>query len=99
MTEVIEPYGPVKGTVGFFVGCMYNLRLPKTALDALEVLRRNGIRVIIPHEQICCGSPLIRTGQPEYLETLQAKNIGAFTPVRDRYGNDHMCRLRVNPKT
>jgi fumarate reductase (CoM/CoB) subunit B len=77
--EVIEPYGPVKGTVGFFVGCLYNLRLPKTALDALEVLRRNGIRVIIPHEQICCGSPLIRTGQPEYLETLQAKNIGAFT--------------------
>ena len=79
LPKVIEPYGPVKGTVGFFVGCMYNLRLPKTALDAIEVLRRNGIRVLIPHEQICCGSPLIRTGQPEYLETLQEKNIGAFT--------------------
>jgi fumarate reductase (CoM/CoB) subunit B len=77
--EVIEPYGPVKGTVGFFVGCMYNMRLPRTALDALEVLKRNGVRVIIPHEQICCGSPLIRTGQPEYLDTLQRRNIDAFT--------------------
>jgi fumarate reductase (CoM/CoB) subunit B len=76
--EVIEPYGPVQGTVGFFTGCLYNMRLPKTALDAIEVLRRNGIRVIIPHEQICCGSPLIRTGQPEYLKTLQEKNIAAF---------------------
>jgi len=77
--EVIEPAGPVKATVGFFVGCMYNLRLPKTALDAIEVLKRNGVRVIIPHEQVCCGSPLIRTGQLEYLPTLQGKNIECFT--------------------
>ncbi|OPY36251.1 MAG: CoB--CoM heterodisulfide reductase iron-sulfur subunit D [Methanoregula sp. PtaU1.Bin051] len=76
--EVIEPYGPVKATVGFFVGCMYNMRLPQTALDAIEVLRRNGIRIVIPHEQICCGSPLIRTGQLDYLDTLKRRNIEAF---------------------
>jgi fumarate reductase (CoM/CoB) subunit B len=75
---VIEPYGEVKGTVGFFVGCMYNLRLPQTALDAMEVLRRNGIRVIIPKEQVCCGSPLIRTGQIDFLATLKSRNINAF---------------------
>lgn len=76
--EVLEPYGEVKGTVGFFVGCMYNNRLPRTALDAMEVLRRNGIRVIIPREQVCCGSPLIRTGQIDYLNTLKRRNIDAF---------------------
>lgn len=76
--EVIEPYGPVRGTVGFFVGCMYNLRLPLTALDAVEVLRRNGIRIMIPREQVCCGSPLIRTGQLDYLDTLKRRNIDAF---------------------
>lgn len=76
--EVIEPTGPVKATVGFFVGCMYNMRLPKTALDAIEVLRRNGIRVIIPNEQVCCGSPLIRTGQLAFLDTLKKRNIDAF---------------------
>ncbi len=80
-TEVMEPYGPVKKSVGFFVGCMYNLRLPKTALDAIEVLRRNGVRVIIPRDQICCGSPLIRTGQTEYVDTLKARNIAAFTAL------------------
>jgi len=48
-------------------------------LDAIEVLRRNGIRVIIPHEQVCCGSPLIRTGQLQFLDHLQRRNIQAFT--------------------
>jgi fumarate reductase (CoM/CoB) subunit B len=76
--EILEPYDEVRGTVGFFVGCMYNMRLPQTALDAMEVLRRNGIRVIIPKEQICCGSPLIRTGQTGFLKTLQQRNIEAF---------------------
>ena len=76
--EVLEPSGPVKATVGFFVGCMYNMRLPRTALDAMEVLRRNGIRVVIPKEQVCCGSPLIRTGQIDFLDTLKSRNINAF---------------------
>ena len=77
---VIEPYSPVRGEVAFFVGCMYSMRLPETALDAIEVLRRNGIRVIIPGEQVCCGSPLIRTGQLEDLARLQAVNRETFAP-------------------
>jgi len=76
--EVLEPCGELKGTVGFFVGCMYNQRLPQHALDAMEVLRRNGFRVIIPREQVCCGSPLIRTGQVDFLETLKRRNIDAY---------------------
>jgi fumarate reductase (CoM/CoB) subunit B len=76
--EVLEPYGPVKATVGFFVGCMYNMRQVQSALDAMEVLRRNGIRIIIPKEQVCCGSPLIRTGQLEFLDSLKTRNIDAF---------------------
>lgn len=78
VSEVLEPYGPVRATVGFFVGCMYNLRQQQSALDAMEVLRRNGVRVIIPREQVCCGSPLIRTGQPDFVDTLKKRNIDTF---------------------
>jgi fumarate reductase (CoM/CoB) subunit B len=77
--EVIEPEGEPRATAGFFVGCMYDFRLSQHALDAMEVLRRNGIRVIIPHEQVCCGSPLIRTGQLDFLDHLKQRNIEAFT--------------------
>jgi len=79
---IIEPDGPVKATVGFFVGCMYNLRQQQSALDAMEILKRNGIRVIIPRDQVCCGSPLIRTGQLDYVETLKKRNIDAFRTRR-----------------
>lgn len=76
---VVEPEGPVRATVGFFVGCMYNLRQQQSAHDAMEVLKRNGIRVIIPHDQVCCGSPLIRTGQLAFVDELRRRNIEAFT--------------------
>jgi fumarate reductase (CoM/CoB) subunit B len=77
--DVIEPAGPVKATVGLFIGCVYNLRQQQSALDAMEVLKRNGIRVIIPKEQVCCGSPLIRTGQLAYIDELKRRNIETFT--------------------
>ena len=64
--------------MGFFSGCMFNARLPERALDMLEVMRNAGIRVIIPKEQVCCGSPLIRTGQTSFLDELKEKNIRAF---------------------
>ncbi len=76
--DVIEPAGPVRATVGFFVGCMFNARVIQPALDAMEVLRRNGIRVVIPKTQVCCGSPLIRTGFTGFIPELQQRNIAAF---------------------
>jgi len=76
--EVIEPYGEVKREVGFFSGCMFNARLPERAMDLLEVMRHAGIRVIIPKEQVCCGSPLIRTGQTAFIDELKERNIKAF---------------------
>ncbi|PKL59030.1 MAG: succinate dehydrogenase, partial [Methanomicrobiales archaeon HGW-Methanomicrobiales-4] len=77
--EVIEPFGQVMGEVGFFVGCMFNGRLPERAFDMIEVMKRTGIRIVIPKDQVCCGSPLIRTGQTTFLNELKEKNINAFT--------------------
>ncbi|HJJ56231.1 MAG TPA: succinate dehydrogenase/fumarate reductase iron-sulfur subunit [Methanocorpusculum sp.] len=76
--DIIEPDIPVRYTVGFFVGCMFNDRVIQPALDAMDVLKRNGIRVIIPKEQVCCGSPLIRTGFTEIIPKLYQRNIDAF---------------------
>ncbi|HWQ66378.1 MAG TPA: fumarate reductase (CoM/CoB) subunit TfrB [Methanospirillum sp.] len=77
--EVVQPDGPVRAEVGFFVGCLFNGRVPDRALDLIEVMKRVGIRVIIPKDQICCGSPLIRTGQTSFLDMIKEKNIAAFT--------------------
>jgi len=55
--DVIEPAGPVRATVGLFIGCVYNLRQQQSALDAMEVLRRNGIRVIIRRSRSAAAHP------------------------------------------
>lgn len=78
VADVIEPVGDVRATVGFFVGCMFNARVVQPALDAMEVLSLNGIRVVIPKTQVCCGSPLIRTGFTGFVPELQERNIKAF---------------------
>ncbi len=78
VADVIEPEGEVRATIGFFVGCMFNGRVIQPALDAIELLRLNGIRVIIPKDQVCCGSPLIRTGFVGFIPELQKRNIDAF---------------------
>jgi len=75
---------------------MYNLRQQQSALDAMEVLRRNGIRVIIPKEQVCCGSPLIRTGQLEYVDTLKQRNIEDLQIKGYRHHPHHVRRLRFH---
>jgi fumarate reductase (CoM/CoB) subunit B len=76
--DVIEPEGEVRATIGFFVGCMFNGRVNQSALDAIEVFRKNGIRVLIPKDQVCCGSPLIRTGLSNFVPELMQRNIAAF---------------------
>ncbi len=76
--DVIEPEGEVRATVGFFVGCMFNGRVIQPALEAMEVLRKNSIRVVIPKDQVCCGSPLIRTGLSGFVPELRKRNIDAF---------------------
>ncbi len=78
VAEVVEPEGEVRATVGFFVGCMFNGRVIQPALDTIELLRLNGVRVIIPKDQVCCGSPLIRTGLSGFVPELQKRNIDAF---------------------
>jgi len=76
--EVVEPETAARCTVALFTGCLYDLVMPETAFDAVEVMRRNGIRVVIPKDQVCCGSPLIRTGQTDLVAGLKEKNIGIF---------------------
>jgi len=76
--EVVEPETAARCTVALFTGCLYDLVMPETAFDAVEVMRRNGIRVVVPKDQVCCGSPLIRTGQTDLVAGLMEKNIGIF---------------------
>jgi len=61
--------------VAFFVGCLADLKLQESASALVDVLKRNGVEVVIPKEQICCGSPLIRIGALDLADEVALKNI------------------------
>ena len=44
----------------------------------IDVLEANGITIDIPEGQVCCGSPLIRTGQTDMVQELVDKNNKVF---------------------
>lgn len=67
-----------KPNVAFFTGCLVDYRHSEIGFALLKVLEDNNVDVIVPEEQVCCGSPLIRTGQTDLVEELVAKNKEVF---------------------
>jgi len=67
----------------YFVGCLDSYRYPEVAKKTFDILRRFGA-TILPDE-VCCGSPLIRTGSDagKFVDKNldQIKRIGAKTVI------------------
>jgi len=56
-------------TVYFFGTCLVDLLFPRAGMSAMQLLRREGIRVIYPQDQTCCGQPAWNSGfRPEARE-------------------------------
>lgn len=66
------------GKIAFFTGCMIDNRLPWIGEYLINVLEKLGYDVDVPEEQICCGSPLLRTGQTDIVQDLVDKNYETF---------------------
>lgn len=64
--------------LGFFTGCLVDYRIPEVGLALLRVLKKHGIEIDVPPNQVCCGSPMIRTGQIDIVEELVAQNKKAL---------------------
>lgn len=67
-----------KPKIAFFTGCMIDNRLPWIAEYTMKILEKLGYEVDIPEDQVCCGSPLIRTGQTDVVPCLVNKNYEIF---------------------
>ncbi len=67
-----------KPKIALFTGCMINNRLPWIAEYTVNILDKMGIEIDIPEGQVCCGSPLLRTGQTDIIPSLVEKNKEIF---------------------
>jgi glycolate oxidase iron-sulfur subunit len=48
----------VKYTVGYFTGCMTDFVFPELGKKIINFLNKNGVEVIVPRGQGCCGAPV-----------------------------------------
>ncbi len=79
--EVSKPEGPVRGRVAFFIGCVSESMFGPTNRATLRVLLANGVEVVAPDAQVCCGAIHHHNGKPEVARDLARKNIEVFERI------------------
>lgn len=67
--------------VALFVTCMVDMMYPSVGIATCELLERQGIEVIFPLEQTCCGQPAFNAGYRDEARQLARRFLGIFGPL------------------
>ena len=70
--------GTRRARVALLAGCAQQVLAPEINRATLRVLARNGVEVVIPPDQGCCGALPLHTGATERARTLARVNLRAF---------------------
>ncbi|SHE72132.1 glycolate oxidase iron-sulfur subunit [Desulforamulus putei DSM 12395] len=65
--------------VAFFTGCVTNYIYTSVGKAVVDVLNHNGVDVIIPKEQHCCGAPAIINGDIETGKAMAKSHVDIFS--------------------
>lgn len=74
----VAPAGTRRGRVHLLAGCAQQVLAPSINAATVEVLRRNGVEVIIPPEQGCCGALAWHVGAGREAQAAAIRNLDAF---------------------
>ena len=65
--------------VYFFGTCLIDLCYPQAGLAGIELLQREGIQVIFPQGQSCCGQPAFNSGFPAEARAVARQQLKCFS--------------------
>lgn len=74
----ISATGPIRGRVALFQGCVMRASFAGTNLATARVLARNGVEVVVPSDQGCCGALHVHAGEPADGRELARRNIASL---------------------
>lgn len=66
------------GRVYYFGTCVIDLFYPGAGLAGMELLRRQGLEVVFPPEQSCCGQPARNSGYFDEARAVALRQMAAF---------------------
>ncbi|MEB3170822.1 MAG: (Fe-S)-binding protein [Synechococcaceae cyanobacterium] len=78
---VVPARGPRRYRVGLVLGCVQRLFDPAVNAAAIELLSANGIEVVIPPDQGCCGAVTHHQGELAQSEELATAMLRSFEGV------------------
>jgi heterodisulfide reductase subunit D len=64
--------------IGYFVGCTGAYRQQHVADHTASILKKLGVDFTIVSEEVCCGSPILRTGQKDVFTDVMETNLEIF---------------------
>ncbi len=73
-----RPYPPKPDTVYFFGTCLVDLFYPQAGLAGMELLRREGVRVVFPQDQTCCSQPAWNSGYRDQARRVARAQLDCF---------------------
>jgi glycolate oxidase iron-sulfur subunit len=76
---VVTPaHGERRARVALLAGCVQRVLDPDINTATIEVLARNGVEVVVPPEQSCCGGLAWHTGDLAAAQAFARRNLDAF---------------------
>ena len=82
--QIVSARGERRARVALLRGCVMGSVFAPTNAATARVLARNGVEVLVPNDQTCCGALHAHAGERERARALARRNIAAF----DRRGID-----------
>ncbi|MFB3915465.1 MAG: (Fe-S)-binding protein [Terriglobales bacterium] len=76
--SVYPAKGERRARVGFLAGCIANVAFAELNRTTIRVLNENGVEVVVPRGQGCCGALHDHAGYLDDARALARKNIDAF---------------------
>jgi len=73
LPAVLDPEGAVRGTAVLVTGCVAETLFGDTNHATAALLRRAGVRVLVPREQGCCGALPLHLGARDRAAALAAR--------------------------
>ena len=78
LPRVSPARGERRARVALLAGCAQQVLEPDINVATIDVLTRNGVEVIVPEAQGCCGGLAWHTGELEAARAFARKNLDAF---------------------
>jgi glycolate oxidase iron-sulfur subunit len=79
LPDAIPPMGEVsKGTAALFTGCVMDVFFSDVNRATARVASRNGLTVLVPKQQVCCGALQVHAGDREQARELARQNVDVF---------------------